>query len=390
MDRILFVDDDVHVLRALTRGLRKHFDVETAAGPGEGLAKIASGGPYAVVVSDLRMPGIDGIEFLTRVRRAAPDTVRVMLTGYADLEAAMAAVNEGNTFRFLTKPVQPQALRKALEAAVAQYRLITAQQTFMRETLGGSLELLNDVLAAVSPPTLSRSLRIRRFIRHMSRALQVPKAWQYGLAAELSQVGCITLPRSILEKVDAGEALTDMEERVFAEHPAIAAQLIAHIPRLDAIAQMVAAQQQPFREAPDPRGPAERPPVLLGGHMLKIAHDFDQLLARGLAADEALDQMSGQPDQYDPALVQTLRSLRLDTENLREEHVQIDALDPGMILAQDIVGVDELTLAVEGQQVTAELGERLRRLARLNWVVGPIRVRIAAQTPAPEEDGAAS
>ena len=103
-DTILCVDDDPNILEAYRRQLRKEFRVETAIGPEEGCRKIESSGPYAVVVSDLQMPNMNGIQFLTKVREQSPDTVRMLLTGNADLNAAVEAVNQGQIFRFLTKP----------------------------------------------------------------------------------------------------------------------------------------------------------------------------------------------------------------------------------------------------------------------------------------------
>jgi len=113
--KILFVDDDANILAAFRRHLRKRFHFDTALGPEEGLKAVVEKGPYAVVVSDLRMPKMDGIEFLTHVKEIAPDTVRMMLTGHADLHNTIEAVNEGNIFRFLTKPCPVDELSKALQ-----------------------------------------------------------------------------------------------------------------------------------------------------------------------------------------------------------------------------------------------------------------------------------
>ncbi len=120
--RILIVDDDELILDALKRQLRSRFDVTTATEGKEAIRLVMSQGPYAVVVSDLRMPGMDGVTLLYLIRQAAPDTVRVLLTGKADLEAATSAINEGNIFRLLNKPCPTGMLLRALEAAVEQYR----------------------------------------------------------------------------------------------------------------------------------------------------------------------------------------------------------------------------------------------------------------------------
>jgi DNA-binding NtrC family response regulator len=116
------VDDDVEVIDALRRQLRSHFDVTATCSAKEAIRLAVSSGPFAVVVSDLRMPGMDGVSLLYLIRKAAPETVRVLLTGDGDMEAAISAINQGNIFRFLTKPCPPAALIRALEASVEQYR----------------------------------------------------------------------------------------------------------------------------------------------------------------------------------------------------------------------------------------------------------------------------
>lgn len=126
--RVLLVDDDVEVLEALQRQLRRHFDVTATCNPKEAIRLALSNGPFAVVVSDLGMPGMDGVSLLYLIRQAAPETVRVLLPGNGDMEAAISAVNQGNIFRFLTKPCAPTALITALEASVEQYRLVTGRR----------------------------------------------------------------------------------------------------------------------------------------------------------------------------------------------------------------------------------------------------------------------
>ena len=124
--RILLVDDDVEVLDALQRQLRRHYDVTATCDAKEAIRLVVCGGPFAVVVSDLRMPGMDGVSLLYLIRQSAPETVRILLTGNADVEAAISAVNQGNIFRFLTKPCPAATLFRALDASVEQYRLSTA------------------------------------------------------------------------------------------------------------------------------------------------------------------------------------------------------------------------------------------------------------------------
>jgi len=121
--RILIVDDGELILDALKRHLHSRFEVTTATGGKEALRLVLSQAPYAVVVAGLRMPGMDGVPLLYLIRQAAQDTVRVMLTGKADVKSASSAINHGNILRFLMKPCPTSTLLRPLEAAVEQYRL---------------------------------------------------------------------------------------------------------------------------------------------------------------------------------------------------------------------------------------------------------------------------
>ena len=186
--RILCVDDQPNVLAALERTLRERHDVVTAVGAAAGLTRLERAGPFADVVSGLSMPGMDGVAFLGRVRQRAPETVRVLLTGQADVTGAMAAVNEGQIFRFLLKPCAPDALGKALSAAVEQHRLVTAERVLLEQTLHGCIKALTDLLAIAQPASFGRASRLKRLVERLAVELGVPDRWQVEIAALRSQV----------------------------------------------------------------------------------------------------------------------------------------------------------------------------------------------------------
>ena len=133
-DKILFVDDEQHLLDAMRRQFRGRFTVVTALGGHEGLRILKSDGPFAVIVSDFKMPLMNGVEFLERTRELCPDSVRIMLTGYAEHETAIDAVEKGHVFHFLTKPCDTETLAQALTAALELHQL------------GGKLGQIDDFL----------------------------------------------------------------------------------------------------------------------------------------------------------------------------------------------------------------------------------------------------
>src|SRR6184192_4097590 len=108
---------------------------------------MAAQGPYVVVVADMQMPGMNGVQFLTKAEAFSPDTVRIMLTRNADQKTAADAVNQGHVFRFLNKPCSPEQLAVTLTAGLKQYKLITAERELLESTLNGSVKLLTDILS---------------------------------------------------------------------------------------------------------------------------------------------------------------------------------------------------------------------------------------------------
>lgn len=127
--KILLVDDDAMILAGLKRQLRNQFRIETALSGEDGLKKIEENGPYAVIVSDYFMPGMNGIEFLCQVKKRDPDTVRMMLTGSGDMSTAIKALNEGSIFQFHPKPCPADTLGKAIQSGIEAYRKTTTDQT---------------------------------------------------------------------------------------------------------------------------------------------------------------------------------------------------------------------------------------------------------------------
>jgi FixJ family two-component response regulator len=256
-EKILLVDDDGHVLDGYRRSLSREFEIETALGgePALRLAKV--NGPYAVVVSDMRMPGMDGIQFLSRIKALSPDTIRVMLTGNADMETAVHAINEGSIFRFLNKPCSKEEMAKTLTAALVQYRLVTAEKQLLEQTLSGSLQVLTEVLSMVNPAAFSRAERARRYIHHVVTSMKLGNPWQYEIAAMLSQLGCVTLAPETIDAVYSGKKLSPSEQEQYDSHPNVALCF--------AFKNSTYGTDRLDDPAPEPAGGAERA-IRDGGH----------------------------------------------------------------------------------------------------------------------------
>jgi len=387
-ERVLYVDDEPNILAGYQRMLRKEFEIVTAVGGAAGLEAIDRDGPFAVIVADMRMPGMDGVEFLRRAKQAAPDSVRMMLTGNADQQTAIDAVNEGDIFRFLNKPCQKDVLSASLSAGIAQYRLVRAERELLEETLNGSITVLADVLSLANPAAFGRTARIRKHIEHLAAGMGLPDAWQFEVAAMLSQIGCVTLSGEVVEKQWAGQELTEAEEKEFASHPGLGGKLIAHIPRLGNVAHMIARQHEPYSWSPSSQAPQDQDPVEIGGHLLKAVLDFDRLVSRGVDPDEAIATLAAAPEEYDPAIVVALASLDVRPSGSEIRILRVDQLAVGMILDQDVRARNGNLLVTRGQEVTFPMRTRLLRWAQGVGIEEPIRTvvlrfsDVAAEEPA--------
>ena len=208
MKKILFVDDEPNVLAAFQRQLRKQFSVETAVGPKEGLAALQNWRDYAVVVADMRMPEMSGVEFLAKVKADAPDVVRMMLTGNADQTTAIEAINEGNIFRFLNKPCPPEKLTLALEAGMRQHQLIIAERELLENTLSGSIKVLAELLAMAEPKSFGHTEALRNNIRLLADFMKIGQPWELEVAAMLLHIGYVTIPPEVVLKARVGHPLS--------------------------------------------------------------------------------------------------------------------------------------------------------------------------------------
>ena len=233
LPRVLCVDDEARVVEGLVLHLRKDYQVHTALGGVEALNVLKQIGGAAVVVSDMRMPGMDGATLLHQVMRVYPDATRILLTGEPGRDAAAIAVNKAQIFRFLTKPCPPDQLKAAVESGVMQHRLINAERSILKETLIGCIKALTDVLAIANPVAFGRASRVKRLVIEFADTLDCRNYWQLEAAAMLSQLGYLSLPAPLVEKLYYGEQLTAVEKTLASAVPDVATTLLENIPRLD-------------------------------------------------------------------------------------------------------------------------------------------------------------
>jgi CheY-like chemotaxis protein len=376
-EQVLFVDDEQSVLDGIQRTLRNRVQVHTATSGADGLRLVREQGPFALVVADMRMPLMNGARFLAQVRELGPDTVRMILSGQADLQSTIAAVNEGHIFRFLSKPCPADQLIAAVEDGLKQHRLVCAEKVLLEQTLSGSIRMLIEILGMVRPSASSRATRLQHYVTELAALLGLQNRWEWGVAALTSQLGCIGLAPEILAKAEAGQPLTEEERRLFESHPEIAGRLLDGIPRLEDVAAIVSAQLGAASFAGKTEKLTEWDVRSAGQLLLRASIEFDRLVTSGTSRAEAVQRLKGTQRDYPAAVFDALRKLSAADRSFVAREVRLKDLAPGMILDQDLMTPKGTLLVPAGQQVTSSLMIRLGSIAERGGVAEPFRVRVA-------------
>lgn len=364
--RILCVDDEPRVLEGLERTLFEHFEVTTESSSMRALAVLERGPAFAVVLSDMRMPELDGASFLARAREIAPLTSRMLLTGQAEIASAMAAVNRGQILRFLAKPCRPEELIAALEVGVEQYRLVTAERELER-TVTGCVRLLSEILALVAPGWFSRTQRIKALVNHIAAKLQLEEAWRFELAALFSLIGCVGLPEATLEGVLNGRPLDVSEQKAFDEHPQMAHRLLSGIPRFDEIAEMIELQSAQS-------GPVTSD-VERGGAMLRIAFQIERLISQGKPLGDAVNEVGRRLHASETPLLRALADFRNAEGSMTVRSLTVGQMTVQMQLEEDVRTTNGVVVVPKGRELSSIMIERLLKFSRAGTLVEPIRVR---------------
>lgn len=376
--KVLLVDDDVSLLNSFRRHLGRQFSIDIAQSGEEGLVVLKDKGPFAVIISDYRMPGMTGLEFLEKVKEVEADTVRILLTGHAELDVVINAVNKGNIFRMLTKPCPKEIMLKALEDGIKTYDLIQAEKELLEKTLKGSVKMLCELLAMMKPEVFGRISRAIPFVRRLSVLTGDPSPWMTETAAMLSLVGYIMLPEKLIRRAELGRSLSAEEYDQFGEHPIITAKLLNNIPRMKEIALIVAYQEKHFDGNGLPRDNIRGGSIPLGARIIRIALDFEQALKESNNAKEAGNKLRARNGWYDPEIIKHLDQLYHETKvGGRVLKVTVEKLSEGFILADDVyIQRDSAPICVlsKGQDLSQMTILYLEKYKSQGLLVEPIKI----------------
>jgi CheY-like chemotaxis protein len=348
--KILCVDDEPRVLQGLDRSLREDFEVMTAPSGAAGLDILSEHKDLAIVISDMRMPEMDGAVFLSHATRFVPNAVRILLTGYSDMNAAMKAVNEGQIFRLLTKPCPPDVMMGTMQTAVRQYELVTAEKVLLQQTLLGAIKALVDVVSLANPVAFGRASRLKQRVARLAVDLQLDNRWAVEVAALLSQLSMLPLSDVIVQKVVDGEQLSDEETAWVSEGRGAVVKLLERIPRMERVVEVLQGAYA-----------ADNDVLCIPAQVLKICIELDALEERGHRGKAALDLLRAKSNAYDAGVLDALsRSIGGSAESVTKEATP-EQLRLGMVLAEDLRSAKGVLLAPRGCEVTTSFMAHIKR-----------------------------
>ena len=355
-NKILCVDDEESILKGFQLNLRKDFELHMASNGAEGLEVFDRERGFALVLSDMRMPEMNGATMLSEIKKRDHEVVTVLLTGHTDFESAMAAVNEGNVFRMLSKPCPPDTLIKVLNAGLEQHDLIKSKRILLDKTLRGAVDALAQSLSTAKPLFFGRAQRVRRLANELADMLNVPNRWRVDVASVFSQLGYISLPESVCEDVYHKKDLSPEVKKLVKKLPGDIQNLIGKIPGLeevDAILQKIDVQYR--YEKDDGKG------TRLLASILRVSLDFDFYEELGHDRSVIVQTLKARKDEYDPLVTNSLSNLLVVAEQkFQLEEIAIKNLEVGMRLAQELRLDDGFLIASCGADVDRQLLKVIR------------------------------
>jgi FixJ family two-component response regulator len=379
---VLVVDDEATTLETLAYQIGQDFRVMTAENGTAALDVLDAHGPFAAVVSDQKMPGMEGLELLEKVRDKHPDTVRVLHTAQTELAIAVSAINEGKVFSFLCKPCPTDDLRRTVREAVEHYHKVLAEREMLERTLQTSLHALFSWMEMVNPRAFARAERIRDLSQVLCRELDLPYTWHIEVAAMASQLGAVTLPPTVMDRLNRGFPLPDDEQKMTNALPEVAARLLHGIPKLDEVVDIMGALRAADPRRPDLPEEVSTAPATPAVSVLRAAIEYQALVGRGVTVEGALAILERSPDQ-DPTVLEALSRIlggALGSENVRA--VRVNELEVGMRIAEDVISVNGVTLVGRGVRVSPTLLERLIEVKRNAQVAEPILIDVSEERAA--------
>ncbi len=427
---ILCVDDEPNILSALKRLFRgAGLAVHTAVGGHAGLALLETT-PVDVVISDMRMPEMDGTQFLEQVRQRWPDTVRLLLTGYSEINSIVGAINRGEIYRYISKPwddndvvlIVRQALeRKTLELEKRRLELLTTSQNEelrrlnthlearvaertqqlsaanerLKSSFVTSIKIFSTLLEMRGGALSGHSRRVADLCRRIAAKLGLPPQQQQDLfvAALLHEIGKVGFSDDLLRTAVGSMSPPQLEQ--YRHHVVQAEQLLMPLQELQSATDIISAQFERFDGSGFPHKKAGDA-IPLGARILAVASDYDNmqigaLVQKQLSPSEAqtlIQHAAGK--RYDPQVVAAFIGVlggahKEAQESTTVEEVQLasEALEAGMVITRDLITPSGLLMLSAGHKLEGRLIQKIRDFERVGGLELKVYVQRTVTTPNP-------
>lgn len=395
--KILYVDDEANLLSAFVSLLRRERVTTVTLQDSRQIEHTLNAeGPFAVVFSDQRMPGLDGVAVLETVGRMHPDTIRILVTGYADYNDTIRAINSGGISHFIAKPWKDDELRKLVQETIQRYNLAEENKFLLGAlqranvdlaelldgTVTGTVRILSDILSNTSPAASAQVERIRRLgskFLEMLPNLSSAERWDIERALDLFNLGIVLMPPAMfgsLSKVDAGQFA---KFSLLKNHYMLAANLLRDIPRFQGVARIIQLSAKNFDGSGEPVSEQVKgKDIPLGARLLHILLDLDRVVAEKGQGRAVLERMRKTPARYDGELIEVMLGLRPTATPAGDEHVVgLNELRPGMVILDDVVTESGQFLMKAGYTLTETAIKIL-----IQWHAHePIHHKFRVQTP---------
>lgn len=364
---ILCVDDEPALVEALRRQLDSEYDVCVAYSGHEALARLRDGRVFSAIVSDMRMPGMDGVELLKEAAATHPRTTRILLTGQADLPSALSAINEGRLFRFLLKPCSKDMVLRALADGVRQFELLQAERELLEQTLRQSLGAMAEALSLVVPTAAQPFLKVRRMARELCKKLRIDDAWEVEVACMFSHIATLTLREEVLGELIHNKERDPDTLRPLSQGNVVAQRLTAQIPRLGTVRDLLRGAGRLDRSKSEQFD--------LAVWIVNVCAEYGRCLVAGMSVANALNHVQAKANEVPERLKEVLGSLSQPSEVCNDRSVMFQELRPGMLLVEAVYMSDGLLLVPAESEITNPLIEQLRPFATSKRLVEPLTVR---------------
>ncbi|MFZ5946756.1 MAG: HD domain-containing phosphohydrolase [Stygiobacter sp.] len=379
MLKIMLVDDEENVLNAYRRNIRGQFVMKLFNDPINALNSLKDDKEYSVVVSDFNMPGMKGLEFLKKFHEINPDTIKILLTGYADLQLVINAINEGYIFRFLTKPCESENLIGAIKQGINQFKLITAEKELLEKTLRGSVKVLIDILSVSNSAVFNRASLMRDLAKRIIKRLSITETWEIDIAILLSQIGCVGIPSEIVEKRIKGIPLDTKEEEIYYSHAEIGSMLLKNIPRLEKVSQAISLQFKSSEVIDSAENNFIESNVLFIAKLLRLLNDFFWIAERGIDHEKVINYLNEESYLYD-ALI--LGALEAEIKGAKQGYItlpkQLNELKEGMILAENLSDSNNYLLLPKGTVLSDIYIHKLITVSQVRQLPQQVKVFVKA------------